>query len=80
MIGDDGVGNIIEGLATPRTEIKDTGFIRVIQKPKINIHGIANIDKITTLFAIAITITAFKQASFSLFPYLIIHVVGDAFP
>ena len=61
MIGQHGIGYIVEGLAAPCADIKNTGLLRMIHEPEIYIHYIAHIDKVTPLFAIAVTFMAGKQ-------------------
>ena len=56
--GNHGRGDIIETLAAAGAQVDDARPVGVIQKPEIHIHHIIDIDKVTTLLAITVAITA----------------------
>ena len=60
MMGDDGIGHIEEGFCPAGATVINTGLALMFPEPDVDLADVLDIDKVTHLTAITITITPFE--------------------
>ncbi len=75
---DHGAGDGVKCLGAPCTQVEYFRLLRSIQKPKVGVDGIANVNEITLLFFVVVPIRPLEQSHAARLANLIVKVVCNA--
>ena len=78
MMVEHGIGHIEEGFCPAGATVIDAGLALMFPEPEVDLADVLDIDKVTHLTTITITIASLKQLGIVALLDLIVQMKGDA--